>query len=140
MADSVVLREEDVPGAKLSKDPSECTVEELKRWLNCHGLKKCGRKGELVERVRLASGKVKVDPKIDAGQWYEMKKKSICPITANAIGMSFPQSGWKQFPSQNIPTNFNYGHVYYYLIESIESVLNGSNNDCHALLPRFVKR
>ena len=41
MADnSVVLYEEDVPGAKLTKDPDDCSVEELKRWLQCHGLKK----------------------------------------------------------------------------------------------------
>ena len=41
MADnSVVLYDEDVPGAKLTKDPDDCSVEELKRWLQCHGLKK----------------------------------------------------------------------------------------------------
>ena len=54
MADSIVLDEMDVPGLKLAKEPSEWTVEELKRWLDCYCLKKCGRKGDLVERVRLA--------------------------------------------------------------------------------------
>ena len=33
--------ETDVPGAKLDKDPKDCSVTELKRWLECHGLKKC---------------------------------------------------------------------------------------------------
>ena len=35
---------DDVPGAKYSKDPAQCVVEEFKRWLKCHGLKKCGKK------------------------------------------------------------------------------------------------
>ena len=38
--DEVVLTEKDVPGAYLSKDPSEYTVPMLKRWLECHGQKK----------------------------------------------------------------------------------------------------
>ena len=74
MADRVVLNEEDVPGAKLTKDSSACTTEELKRWLECHGLKKGGKKDELVERVRLSIGIINVDPKIDGGEWYEFKK------------------------------------------------------------------
>ena len=50
MTDRIVLNEEDVPGAKLMKDPSACSIEELKRWLEYHGLKKSGKKNELVER------------------------------------------------------------------------------------------
>ena len=33
------------------KEPSECSVEELERRLECHGQKKCGKKQELIERV-----------------------------------------------------------------------------------------
>ena len=40
MANFIILNEEDVPGAKLSKDPTAYNMEELKRWLECHGLKK----------------------------------------------------------------------------------------------------
>ena len=40
----IVLNEEDVPGAKLMKAPNDCCVEELKRWLECHGLKRTGKK------------------------------------------------------------------------------------------------
>ena len=42
-----VLQEEDIPGEKLLND---LTVEEPKRWLECHGLKKVG-KDELIERL-----------------------------------------------------------------------------------------
>ena len=51
MANRIVLNEEDVPGAKLTKDPSTYSIEELKRWLECHGLEKGGKENELVERV-----------------------------------------------------------------------------------------
>ena len=53
MADSIVLDEEDVPGAKLTEELNEWMVEEVKRWLECHGLKNCGKKDDLLERVRL---------------------------------------------------------------------------------------
>ena len=52
----VDLTDDDVPGARLLKDPNDHTVEELKRWLECHGLKRTGRKGELVERVKNSLG------------------------------------------------------------------------------------
>ena len=70
----IVLNEDDVPSAKLFKEPCNCSVEELKRWLHCHGLKRTGKKYELVERVRLSIGVIKVDPEIDVGKWYEYKK------------------------------------------------------------------
>ena len=38
----------DVPGAKSTKNPKDCSVIELKRWLECHDLKKNGKKNELV--------------------------------------------------------------------------------------------
>jgi hypothetical protein len=28
-------------------------------------------------------------------------------------------TGWNIFPSQTIPANFNYGHIYHYLLESV---------------------
>ena len=30
-----------------------------------------------------------------------------------------PSTGWPAFPSNNIPSLFNYGHVHYYALESI---------------------
>ena len=41
--DDFVLNEEDVPGAFFRKDPSEYSVIQLKRWLECHGLKQTGK-------------------------------------------------------------------------------------------------
>ena len=35
MQHDIQLEEKDIPGAKLVKDPSECNLEELKRWLEC---------------------------------------------------------------------------------------------------------
>ena len=42
--EDVILVEEDVPGACFSKDPAEYSVVELKRWLECHGVKRTGKK------------------------------------------------------------------------------------------------
>ena len=70
-----VLTENDVPGAKLPGPPEQCTIHQLKRWLQCHGIKQSGRKSKLVDRVKLYHGKVKVDLKVDGGKWYQMKKR-----------------------------------------------------------------
>ena len=74
---SVILSDSDVPGAKLVKHSQECVIEELKRWLEYHGLKKTGKKDELVSRVREALClNLPVDPKIDGGKWYNLKAGS----------------------------------------------------------------
>ena len=48
MQPEIILTENDVPGAKLTKDLAESNVDELKGWLECRGQKKDGRKAELV--------------------------------------------------------------------------------------------
>ena len=70
---------------------------------------------------------IKVDPKIDDGKWCELKKTGCFGKPADADSL-IPQNGWQVFPSRNIPSMFNYGLVYYYLLESIE---NDSDNDEH---------
>ena len=105
-----VLNEEEVSVAKLKKIQKDCSVIELKRWLQCHGLQKKGNKTELVERVNLSMGNIKVDPKVDSGKWYELKRSGSC-ISQPDIIQDIPNSGWSLFPSKNIPTMFNYGHV-----------------------------
>lgn len=130
----LILTEDDVPGAKLLKDVCECTVVELKHWLECHGQKKCGKKAELQERVRGSTLlDFKVDPKIDDGKWYNLKKcgKVVEHQNINFKDDAFPVQGWKEFPSLNIPTMFNYGHVYHYLVESVDHLLEteGDNDD-----------
>ena len=47
-----ILKEDEVPGATLLKEPEKCLAEELKRWLECQGLKKSGKKAELIKRVK----------------------------------------------------------------------------------------
>lgn len=34
-----ILTENDVPGSRFDKEPDEYTVDQLKRWLKCRGLK-----------------------------------------------------------------------------------------------------
>ena len=189
-----ILEETDVPGAQLKKDPEKCTVVELKRWLECHSLKRSGKKDDLVERVKAGiKTNLPVNPNIDGGKWYDLKANKIktgdtssiiatasdcqavsdpppattstdfhttsstaglpaattttttttssaattcdaTPSTSKAkrkpknvpfkpfVGL--PSTGWKHFPSRNIPFNFNYGHVYFYLVESLASAAN----------------
>ena len=38
-----ILKEDEVPGAKLLKEPEKCVVEGFKRWLQYQGLKKSGK-------------------------------------------------------------------------------------------------
>ncbi|XP_066922319.1 uncharacterized protein [Clytia hemisphaerica] len=131
-----ILDETDVPGAKLTKDPGKCTVLELKRWLECHSLKKSGKKEDSIQRVREGlKTNLPVNPNIDGGKWYNMKTSGIkadcssfsaTPTVKNSAGNALfsnelPTTGWKVFPSRNIPNNFNYGHVYFSLVESVAS-------------------
>ena len=47
-----VLTEDDgVPGSKIEQDPDNYTVEPLKGWLKCRGLKQCRKRGEIVQHV-----------------------------------------------------------------------------------------
>ena len=47
----VALNENDVPGAALSfADVSSHSILQLKRWLQCRGLKQSGNKCELIKR------------------------------------------------------------------------------------------
>ena len=40
-----------------------------------------------------------------------------------------PNNGWKKFPSRNIPSMFNYDHVYHYLIETVQNECIDSDNE-----------
>ena len=49
--EEMILKEEDIPGAKLPRDtPEECKVQQLQRWLLCRGAKETGKKEVLVQR------------------------------------------------------------------------------------------
>ena len=43
---TVMLTEQDIPGAELPKPPENCTVAILKRWLSCTGAKVSGKRDE----------------------------------------------------------------------------------------------
>ena len=125
------ILKDDVHGAKLLKEPENCVIEELKRWLECHGLKKCGKKAELIKKVKDdLKLNFSVDPKIDGGKWYNSRTEDSASIkntsskTSIASLGDFPTDGWRLFPSKNLPANFNYGHVYFYLVESAAKASN----------------
>ena len=103
------------------KEPSECSAEELKRWRECHGQKKSGKKHELVERVKGLKLNVKADPKVDGGHWYNVKSR-INKQNNDSTNCLVPQVRWTMFPSQDIRVNFNYGHVYHKIIESVNNL------------------
>ena len=128
---AIASKEDEVPGAKLLKEPEKWVVEELKRWLECHGLKKSGKKAELIIRVRDGLKlNFPVDPKIDGGKWYNLKTEDSASIentnskTSIASLGDLPTDGWRLFPTKNLPANFNYGHVYFYLVESAAKASN----------------
>ena len=68
-----VLTDEDGdPGSILEREPEEYTVEQLKRWLKCRGLKLSGKRDELVKRVRdceNSGNNHTLDPSIDNEKW-----------------------------------------------------------------------
>ena len=72
-----VLTEDDgVPGSKIEQDPENYTVEQLKRWLKCRGLKQSGKRGEIVQRVSdcLKGPNHRIlDVSIDGGKWFAVK-------------------------------------------------------------------
>lgn len=130
--EEVVLTEKDVPGAYLIGDASGYRLTELKRWLECHGQSKNVTLREAIEKVRACIAlKIKVNPGVDGGKWYELKKRGISTqTTANgATSVTAPDNGWATFPSVDVPEMFNYGSVYHYLIESIAHFGQENNSD-----------
>ena len=131
----ITLTDEKVPGAKLPNEPEKCSVMQLERWLECRGRKKTGKKFNLVERVRTCMLlNMPIDLKVDGGLWYDKKAKRKPTIEEilneeyiDCIAEEQPSnlllgSGWKTFPSRDLPEMFHYGHVYAYLIESLVTV------------------
>lgn len=70
-----------------------------------------------------------LDPRIDDGKWFSAKVlKENAKLQANcslSLLPFVPSTGWCAFPSQNIPSLFNYRHVHYYALESVQDI-NGA--------------
>ena len=114
---TVLTDEDGVPGSIFETEPGEYTVEQLKRWLKCRGLKLSGKRDELGKRVRdcVNSGNHHtLDSSIDNGKWLAskiLKERSDVQGKCSVSSVPFiPSSGWRVFPSHNIPSLFNYGH------------------------------
>ncbi|CAC5378406.1 unnamed protein product [Mytilus coruscus] len=126
----VTLTSDDVPGAKINFDDLDNYGNvQLKRWLECRGLKTGGNKSDLVQRCKDAvkAGKSEdIDIAIDGGKWCDVKAAKTKKDPSLSLQLLIPPVlGWKPFPSRQIPANFNYGHIYHYLLESV--VMEGEN-------------
>ena len=104
------------------------TVEQLKCWLKCRRLKQAGKREDMLgAHVNdcLKSGNHHIlDPGIDNGKWLEVnilrnrKPESLEASIKTVHDVPLiPKTGWKAFPSQDLPSLFNYGHVYHYVYQ-----------------------
>ena len=82
----------------------------------------------------------KLDPSTDNGKWFAakvLKESSNLEENGNLTSPPFfPSTGCRAFPSNNIRSLFNYGHVHCYALESIplnldntEDIEDGLGND-----------
>ena len=132
-----VLTEDDgVLGSKFEREPEYYTVDQLKRWLKCGGLKQGGKREEILKRVKdyMFSGSHRtLDSSIDDGKWFALKAiKENSELKGNNSVVSLPvipTTGWREFQSHDIPSLFNYGHIHYYALESIKNVGSFSDDD-----------
>ena len=77
---TILTENEDVPGPKFESETANYTIEQLKRWLKCRGLKQAGKREDLLARMNdcLKSGNHHIlDPGIDNGNDW---KRKFCEI------------------------------------------------------------
>ena len=59
-----------------------------------------------------------------------MREKNVGNFSSKAVSVPvIPKTGWKAFPSQDIPNLFNYGHVYHYALESLPALPDDQINN-----------
>ena len=63
-----------------------------------------------------------IDSKINDDLWYKQKEQKNSHVNQNFNDVSIPSDGWRDFPSRNLPQNFNYSNVYHYLVGLINKV------------------
>lgn len=81
--------------------------------------------------------KLPIDPAIDGGTWYDLKAASkLGPSPANE-GPQPKDEEWRDFPQCGIPMNFNTGHIYHHIIESVQENSDEENerSDCQTAKP-----
>lgn len=94
--------------------------------VKCRGLRLSRKRDKLVKCVTecINTGNHHtLDPSIDEGKWFAAKEG--CKVQQSCQVVLFPDipsTGWCVFPSHNIPDLFNYGHIHYYALESIQNV------------------
>ena len=54
--------------------------------------------------------------------WYQQKLDTSNKSENLQSNVTVLKDEWRKFPSRNLPSNFNYSHVYHYLIESVSDV------------------
>jgi hypothetical protein len=115
-----------VPGSYFEHDPSDYTVDQLKRWLKCRGLKQSGKRQVLVQRVSdcISSGNHRsLDVSIDGGKWLAAKvlreNSAQSAVKKNQRIADIPVPplpvDWDKFQSKDIPPYYNYGHIIHIL-------------------------
>ena len=118
-----ILTEDDgVPGSKVEQDPQQYTVDQLKRWLKCRGLKQSGKIEEIVQCVASClqgQNHCVLDVSTDGGKWFaanvlkENEELKGRETFNEKVGVPIvPEKGWRSFPSQDIPSLFNNEHIY----------------------------
>lgn len=121
---NTILTNSDVPGAKLVKDPRSCNMDVLKRWLECHVLKKTGKKEELVKRFEDALKiNLAVDPKVDGRKWYDLKASTSNSGESNVRTESrdIPVHGWNNFHHKIYQPTLIMDICFFYLVESLDN-------------------
>ena len=74
-----------------------------------------------------------LEPSIDNGKWYAAKalqeqKAPDKKRKSNLVSLpAILSAGWRKIPSQDIPALFNYGHVHFYTLESIQNAINSDD-------------
>lgn len=72
----ILFEDDDVPGSKFEWDLQEYTVDQLKRWFKCKGLKLSGKRDDLVKHVSdciKCGNHHTLNVSIDNGKWFPAK-------------------------------------------------------------------
>ena len=67
---TVLTKDDGVPGSKFEREAEYYTVDQLKRWLKCRGLKQGGKR---VKDCIFSGSHRTLDSSIDDGKWFALK-------------------------------------------------------------------